>query len=348
MFKIGRNDPCPCGSGRKYKKCCSPKFDAPSPQPAMSSALSPEPGSKWLSNVDEHTDMGLVMGAHWPVKRAWVPEPEVWAVTGVGIAGVARESPKGEWAHAGFGLELLDRGIKSAFGKGDSTLAETEEFLVGMRDNAGPFQPGDAEAVAALVGACRAYADSFGGFPPNTQPFFGMLPRLTKPRTLDDLSGRWGLHPSALVEIARAHAHITNIENGAETAILTSAEFALADRAAALDALKALHPELDLTAEGTRTEFDYTRPSKPGQRAPMSRIEGRRVQGKVIVDGDRLTVISGALTMMARELRTVLGALTPRPRLEAVRWFSPTLDRGWSWNAAEEPLAMHGTAFDAG
>jgi uncharacterized protein YecA (UPF0149 family) len=20
--KTGRNDPCPCGSGRKYKKCC--------------------------------------------------------------------------------------------------------------------------------------------------------------------------------------------------------------------------------------------------------------------------------------------------------------------------------------
>lgn len=23
--KIGRNDPCPCGSGRKYKKCCMNK-----------------------------------------------------------------------------------------------------------------------------------------------------------------------------------------------------------------------------------------------------------------------------------------------------------------------------------
>ncbi|MEO6594361.1 MAG: SEC-C metal-binding domain-containing protein [Planctomycetota bacterium] len=23
--KIGRNDPCPCGSGRKYKKCCFEK-----------------------------------------------------------------------------------------------------------------------------------------------------------------------------------------------------------------------------------------------------------------------------------------------------------------------------------
>lgn len=24
--KVGRNDPCPCGSGKKYKKCCYPKF----------------------------------------------------------------------------------------------------------------------------------------------------------------------------------------------------------------------------------------------------------------------------------------------------------------------------------
>ena len=23
--KIGRNDPCPCGSGKKYKRCCSGK-----------------------------------------------------------------------------------------------------------------------------------------------------------------------------------------------------------------------------------------------------------------------------------------------------------------------------------
>ena len=23
--KVGRNDPCPCGSGKKYKKCCGAK-----------------------------------------------------------------------------------------------------------------------------------------------------------------------------------------------------------------------------------------------------------------------------------------------------------------------------------
>ncbi|MFO8048494.1 MAG: SEC-C metal-binding domain-containing protein [Desulfosudaceae bacterium] len=30
-MKIGRNDPCPCGSGRKYKKCCLAQAEAPSP-----------------------------------------------------------------------------------------------------------------------------------------------------------------------------------------------------------------------------------------------------------------------------------------------------------------------------
>ena len=25
--RVGRNDPCPCGSGKKFKKCCVPKGD---------------------------------------------------------------------------------------------------------------------------------------------------------------------------------------------------------------------------------------------------------------------------------------------------------------------------------
>lgn len=28
MAKAGRNDPCPCGSGKKYKQCCLPKEEA--------------------------------------------------------------------------------------------------------------------------------------------------------------------------------------------------------------------------------------------------------------------------------------------------------------------------------
>lgn len=26
--KVGRNEPCPCGSGRKFKKCCLVKVEA--------------------------------------------------------------------------------------------------------------------------------------------------------------------------------------------------------------------------------------------------------------------------------------------------------------------------------
>src|SRR5688572_25230508 len=28
IAKAGRNDPCPCGSGLKFKKCCEPKIAA--------------------------------------------------------------------------------------------------------------------------------------------------------------------------------------------------------------------------------------------------------------------------------------------------------------------------------
>ena len=27
VLKVGRNDPCPCGSGKKYKDCCISKGD---------------------------------------------------------------------------------------------------------------------------------------------------------------------------------------------------------------------------------------------------------------------------------------------------------------------------------
>ena len=34
---VGRNDPCPCGSGRKFKKCCLGKINAE--RPTAGSAL---------------------------------------------------------------------------------------------------------------------------------------------------------------------------------------------------------------------------------------------------------------------------------------------------------------------
>ena len=37
--KIGRNEPCPCGSGKKYKKCCLDKEQAPAGSTGRSAAL---------------------------------------------------------------------------------------------------------------------------------------------------------------------------------------------------------------------------------------------------------------------------------------------------------------------
>ena len=41
MAKIGRNDPCPCNSGTKYKKCCmaSDEADARAARPAQPAAV---------------------------------------------------------------------------------------------------------------------------------------------------------------------------------------------------------------------------------------------------------------------------------------------------------------------
>lgn len=47
MAKIGRNDPCPCGSGKKYKKCCLKKDEA-AQQPRLT------PMEELTASSDEH------------------------------------------------------------------------------------------------------------------------------------------------------------------------------------------------------------------------------------------------------------------------------------------------------
>ena len=42
MAKVGRNDPCPCGSGKKYKKCCLSKDEVAHRQASAAAALSDE------------------------------------------------------------------------------------------------------------------------------------------------------------------------------------------------------------------------------------------------------------------------------------------------------------------
>lgn len=45
MSKTGRNDPCPCGSGKKYKNCCLAKEKTPLGKRKFSAKLISQPKS---------------------------------------------------------------------------------------------------------------------------------------------------------------------------------------------------------------------------------------------------------------------------------------------------------------
>jgi hypothetical protein len=52
-IKIGRNEPCPCGSGKKYKKCCLAKDEAQAHQAAAALPEQPLPAPGVMADEDE-------------------------------------------------------------------------------------------------------------------------------------------------------------------------------------------------------------------------------------------------------------------------------------------------------
>src|SRR6185369_9527604 len=65
MAKIGRNDACPCGSGKKHKRCClatatAPILTPPAPAPAAhSSAANEELCPCCVDRLNEDADVVL-------------------------------------------------------------------------------------------------------------------------------------------------------------------------------------------------------------------------------------------------------------------------------------------------
>ena len=94
--KIGRNDPCPCGSGKKYKQCCEGK-----------AAEKTTFLTKWIAVI---VGMILVLlvavgtaasfftddqSNNAPPRRVWSPEHGHWHnVDGAGTRSAARSVPR--------------------------------------------------------------------------------------------------------------------------------------------------------------------------------------------------------------------------------------------------------------
>jgi len=56
MKQIGRNDACPCGSTRKYKKCCQPKDEALARQAASDRQAQTVESAESFCAIDDETD----------------------------------------------------------------------------------------------------------------------------------------------------------------------------------------------------------------------------------------------------------------------------------------------------
>jgi uncharacterized protein YchJ len=52
MTKVGRNDPCPCGSGKKYKRCCLPGEEAAAVHAAAEAAARAREAAAALGEYD--------------------------------------------------------------------------------------------------------------------------------------------------------------------------------------------------------------------------------------------------------------------------------------------------------
>jgi len=78
--KLGRNEPCPCGSGKKYKACCINKSDAASIQPALSAANALK--SAWQAVAKRDVAATL----HWFRQALNIQPDNAQALAGLGQA----------------------------------------------------------------------------------------------------------------------------------------------------------------------------------------------------------------------------------------------------------------------
>ncbi len=97
---VGRNDPCPCGSGKKYKKCCGlPKEDHTESVLRLGRfvlaaviLIAAVAGARALLSGDEE-------GAVEEVQRIWSVEHNHWHVIGGGEDGSQAAPPGKIWSH---------------------------------------------------------------------------------------------------------------------------------------------------------------------------------------------------------------------------------------------------------
>ncbi len=124
MAKINRNAPCPCGSGKKYKKCCLPRDQESSGRQHSAKEFSFVPGFTDLDDLSNSV-VDLIKGGHLDKAEAVCHEllsrypdqidgterlAEVYEARGEKqkAAQAYREAARFAQANPGFDQELID------------------------------------------------------------------------------------------------------------------------------------------------------------------------------------------------------------------------------------------------
>jgi len=120
-MKPGRNDPCPCGSGKKYKKCCMEKIDAAAPKPFVKGAA---PTMAECNQLVVLFNAGHIAELESQVRLLLERYPDsgfAWKTLGVALQLQGKDSllalqkatehlPNDAEAHSNMGNTLLDMG----------------------------------------------------------------------------------------------------------------------------------------------------------------------------------------------------------------------------------------------
>src|SRR6185312_1537387 len=144
--KLGRNDPCHCGSGKKYKKCCLSKDEEGRPKERL------------FERAAKHH---LIYSAdQFPVERCLINEN--WKKSRLAQIVVTREFEPGLLLYGVYLADLGCMGIKSSFCNVGFTIEEFETTLMVKLFGGQTMIPiGVQYAKEIIVGALN-YADALG------------------------------------------------------------------------------------------------------------------------------------------------------------------------------------------
>jgi len=146
LVKPQRNDPCPCGSGKKYKRCCLPKQRHEAPG-----------GSLWSYAGKMHR---IQHADDYPVEACYLNTD--WKEQGLARIVVTRSQDKGRAMVGVFLVDIFCLGVKNAFCNEGLTRRQIEDELLPRNyQDEEPMRIGISYAKEIIYGAVD-YARTLG------------------------------------------------------------------------------------------------------------------------------------------------------------------------------------------